>query len=142
MTAAKPGDSVKVHYTGRLEDGSEFDSSSGREPLAFTLGQGNLIAGFEQAVVGMAQGEKKTVTIPADQAYGVRNEDMVQKVERETIPDEIDLRLGLRLQAQGPDGQAVALTVVSMDEEYVTLDANHPLAGKDLTFDIEIVAIG
>lgn len=139
---AKVGDSVQVHYTGRLEDGSEFDSSTGREPLAFTLGQGNLIAGFEQAVVGMAQGETKTVTVPADQAYGARNEDMVQKVERETIPDEIDLRLGLRLQAQGPDGQAVALTVVGMDDDYVTLDANHPLAGKDLTFDIEVVAIG
>ena len=143
MSEAKQGDTVKIHYTGRLDDGSEFDSSLGGEPLEFTLGEGRVIAGFEQAVVGMTEGGSKTVTIEADQAYGPRNEQAVQDVPLTALPDQIreDLKVGMRLQANDPNGQPLVLTVTTIGDEAVTLDANHPLAGQDLTFDLELVEI-
>jgi peptidylprolyl isomerase len=141
MTEAKSGDTVRIHYTGRLDDGSEFDSSAGREPLQFTLGEGAVISGFEDAVVGMTVGDSKTVNIAAADAYGHHHEAGIQVIERSMIPAEIDLEIGTQLQATAPDGQPVVLTVVAMTDDGVTLDSNHPLAGKDLTFDIELVEI-
>ena len=142
MSAAKSGDTVKVHYTGTLNDGSQFDSSQGREPLEFTLGAGQVIPGFDEAVSGMIIGDNKIVTIPADEAYGARNNEMVQLVPRSAIPDDIELEAGLVLSAQGPDGQTLSFTVVEFNQEQVTVDGNHPLAGQDLTFALELVSIG
>lgn len=141
MNQAKPGDKVKVHYTGTLEDGTRFDSSEGREPLEFTVGEGNVIPGVDEAVVGMSPGDQKTVTVPPQQAYGPRREDAVRDFPRSSIPEHIDLREGLQLQAQTPDGQPIVLTVIAVKDDSVTLDANHPLAGKDLVFDLEMVEI-
>lgn len=141
MSEAKTGDTVKVHYRGTLADGTEFDSSRGQEPLEFTLGQGQLISGFEDAVVGMTLGENKTITIAPDEAYGERNEAMVQKVPRGAIPPEIELAEGMLLQAQGPDGETLRFTVADFNDEQVTVDGNHPLAGRDLTFELELVQI-
>jgi FKBP-type peptidyl-prolyl cis-trans isomerase 2 len=141
MPEAKSGDTVKVHYTGSFTDGTEFDSSRGQEPLEFTLGQGGMIPGFETAVVGMTPGDSKTVTIPCEQAYGERNEGMVQDVPRSAIPDEIELAQGMMLHAQGPDGQTLRFTVAEFDDATVTVDGNHPLAGHDLVFDLELVEI-
>jgi FKBP-type peptidyl-prolyl cis-trans isomerase 2 len=141
MPEAKTGDTVKVHYTGTLTDGTKFDSSRGQEPLEFTLGQDQMIGGFEQAVVGMSLGENKTVTIPSGDAYGERNESMVQQVPRSAIPPEIELAPGMMLQAQGPDGETLRFTVANFDEETVTVDGNHPLAGRDLVFELELVEI-
>lgn len=142
MSTAKDGDQVQVHYRGTLEDGSEFDSSKGREPLGFTVGSGQVIGGFDEAVVGMTIGDSKEIAIEADNAYGPRREDLINEVEREQIPDHLELAEGLQLQATRPGEGPVVLTVVSFDETTVTLDANHPLAGKDLRFEIELVAIG
>ena len=141
MSTAKSGDTVIVHYTGTLDDGTQFDSSQGRDPLQFTLGAGQVIAGFDEAVDGMAVGDTKKVTIPADQAYGPHRPEMVQEVARGDIPDHIELSEGMQLQASQPGGQPVVLTVTSFNEETVTLDANHALAGKDLTFELELVAV-
>lgn len=141
MPTANAGDKVQVHYTGTLDDGTQFDSSRGREPLEVTLGAGQVIPGFDEALTGMSVGDSKTVTIPADQAYGSRREEMVQQVPRSAIPAEIELAPGLGLSAQGPDGQHLSFVVVSFDDQQVTLDANHPLAGRDLTFDLELVSI-
>lgn len=141
MTQAKSGDTVQVHYTGTLKDGSQFDSSHGADPIEFTIGDGNLIAGFEQAIVGMAAGDNKSVTIPSDQAYGPHHQDLVHEVERQQIPPEIGLEVGGQLQASGPNGEPVRLTVVGLTDDKATLDANHPLAGEDLTFALELVAI-
>ena len=142
MTTAKSGDSVNVHYTGTLDDGTTFDSSKGREPLTFTLGSGMVIAGFDDAVTGMAVGETKTVTFPPEEAYGPVQPEMIQQVERSNIPAEIELAVGVQLQAGGPGQQPMIVTVVELDEETVTLDANHALAGKALTFELELVSIG
>ena len=142
MAQAKSGDTVKVHYAGKLEDGTEFDSSAGRDPLEFTLGEGGLIPAFEQAVVGMAAGETKTLAIASEEAYGPHREEMVQQVERSQIPDSLELDRGMQLQATRAGGEAVVLTVIEFTDEMVTVDANHPLAGKDLTFEIELVSIG
>ncbi len=141
MSEAKSGDTVKVHYTGTLSDGTEFDSSRGQEPLEFTLGQGQMISGFEDAVLGMTLGENKTVTLASEEAYGERNEAMVQEVPRSAIPPEIELTEGMLLQAQGPDGETLRFTVADFNEEAVTVDGNHPLAGRDLTFQLELVQI-
>ncbi|MCP9482721.1 peptidylprolyl isomerase [Shimia sp. CNT1-13L.2] len=141
MTVAKSGDKVRIHYTGTLSDGSVFDSSEGREPLEFTLGSGQVIPGFDAGVTGMSVGEKKTVEIPCDQAYGPSHPEAIQDVPREQIPAEIPLEVGLQLQMQAPTGQVVPVTVVKITEEAVTLDANHALAGKDLTFALELVEI-
>jgi peptidylprolyl isomerase len=142
MQQAKTGDTVKVHYTGTLADGTEFDSSRGRDPLEFTLGQGALIPGFENAVVGMSPGDTKTVEIAANDAYGDRHEQLTQDVPRTAIPDDIELQEGIVLRARGPEGQDLALTVVSFDDQSVMIDGNHPLAGKDLTFTVQLVEIG
>jgi peptidylprolyl isomerase len=141
MVQAKPGDTVKIHYTGKLDDGTVFDSSADREPLEFTLSGGQVIPGFEQAVVGMAPGESKTEKIPMEQAYGPYRQEMVIQVNREQLPPDLDPEVGLQLQIQQPNGQAIPVLVTEVTNAKVTLDANHPLAGEDLTFDIELVEI-
>jgi peptidylprolyl isomerase len=142
MSQAKQGDSVKVHYTGKLDDGTVFDSSVGREPLDFTVGGGQLIAGFDEAVVGMAVGEKKTVRIAPEQAYGPHNPEMTLQVPRSDLPADIQPELGMQLEASQEGGHSMVVTVVEITEESVTFDANHPLAGKALTFEIEVVELG
>jgi len=141
MTQAKAGDTVAIHYTGTLADGSQFDSSEGRDPLRFTLGSGQIIAGLDAAITGMSQGEKKSVTIAAAEAYGDHRPEAVQAVPRAQIPAEIPLEVGGGLQVQTPDGQTIPVTVTAVTDEEVTLDANHPLAGSDLTFAVELVEI-
>lgn len=141
MVQAKVGDTVKVNYTGKLEDGTVFDSSVNRDPLQFALGQGQVIAGFEEAVVGMSPGDSKSVTIPSEQAYGPYQEELVIVVDEQQIPSELSVEVGQQLQMRHSSGQAVPVTVTDIAEDKVTLDANHPLAGKDLTFDIELVTI-
>lgn len=141
MERAKNGDTVSVHYTGKFTDGTVFDSSVQREPLQFTLGEQQVIAGFEQAIAGMATGEKKTVQIQPDEAYGPHHGELVFQVERGNLPSEIDPEVGQRLTFQRPDGQTVPLTVTDVSESAVTLDANHPLAGRKLTFDLELIDI-
>jgi peptidylprolyl isomerase len=141
MAEVKSGDTVAIHYTGMLQDGTTFDSSQGRDPLEFVVGSGQIIPGLDTALPGMAVGEKKVVEIPSEQAYGPLNPDMRQAVPREGIPADIPLEVGTQLQMQTPDGQAMPVTVVDVDDATVTLDANHPLAGKDLKFDIELLKI-
>lgn len=141
MSQVKSGDTVAIHYTGTLLDGSTFDSSEGRDPLEFVVGSGQIIPGLDVALPGMAVGDKKTVQIACADAYGPLNPDMRQAVPREGIPPEIQLEVGMQLQMQTPDGQAMPVTVVELDDATVTLDANHPLAGKDLKFDIEVMRI-
>ena len=141
MTQVKEGDTVRIHYTGTLSDGATFDSSEGRDPLEFTVGSGQIIPGLDQAMPGMAVGEKKTVAVAADDAYGQPDPNAQQAVPRADIPADIPLDIGTQLQVQTPQGQAMPVTVVEVTEEQVTLDANHPLAGKDLTFAIELVEI-
>lgn len=141
MGKIKNGDTIKVHYTGKLDDGIVFDTSEGRDPLQFKVGEGQVIEGFEKAVVGMDQGESKTVKIKSDKGYGDCREDMFLKVERGQIPPEIPVEVGLQLQVTGPGGQPAIVTVKEISDESITLDANHPLAGKDLTFEIKIVEI-
>ena len=141
MTEAKQGDTVRIHYTGTLEDGTVFDSSEGRDPLEFTVGSGQIIPGLDSAIPGMSEGDAKTVNIPVDQAYGPVNAEARQDVPRADIPAEIPLEEGLQLQMQTPQGQVVPVTVVAVGEDTVTLDANHPLAGKDLTFEVTMVEV-
>ncbi len=141
MAQAKDGDTVRIHYTGRLDDGEVFDSSAGREPLQFTLGAGQVIPGFEQGALGMNPGEAKTINIPADKAYGPHRKEMVMTVDRKEFPENFELKLGMQLQIPQEDGRALPVKVTDISESNVTLDANHSLAGKDLTFDIELVAI-
>jgi len=141
MTALKSGDTVAIHYTGTLLDGSTFDSSEGREPLEFEVGSGMIIPGLDRAMPGMEVGDKKIVKIACEDAYGPLNPEMRQAVPREGIPADIPLEVGTQLQMQTPDGQAMPVMVVEVDEATVLLDANHPLAGKDLQFDIEVVSI-
>lgn len=143
MSKVKDGDTVKVHYTGTLTDeGTEFDSSEGREPLEFTLGEGQLIPGFEQAVIGMEVGDETTVDIESGDAYGQRREDLELEVAKSDLPDNIDPQVGMQLQMQQQEnGQAIPVQITAVEDEFVKLDANHPLAGKDLTFDIELVEI-
>lgn len=142
MAEVKSGDTVKIHYTGTLADGSVFDSSEGREPLEFTVGSGQIIPGLDTAMPGMSEGEKKRVEVPADQAYGPVNEDARQAVPRAEFPDNIPLEQGLQLQAQNDQGQVMNVTIHEVTESHIVLDANHPLAGEDLTFDIELVSVG
>jgi len=141
MTQAKAGDTVRIHYTGTLDNGTRFDSSEGRDPLEFNLGGGQVIPGFDAAVDGMAVGESKTVTIPAAEAYGERHEQLVQQVPREMLPDTIEPAVGMQLQSQSPEGQVMNLVVTEVNDASITVDANHPLAGQALTFSIELVEI-
>lgn len=141
MSKVKDGDTVKVHYTGTLKDGSVFDTSEEREPLEFTLGEGQLIPGFEKAVTGMETGDSVEVTIPTDEAYGEAREDLVISVAKSDMPDDIEPAVGMQLQVNQPDGQPIPVRVTSVEEENIQLDANHPLAGEDLTFKIDLIEI-
>jgi peptidylprolyl isomerase len=140
-TTAKPGDTVAVHYTGKLTDGSVFDTSADRDPIQFVLGQRRVIPGFDQAITGMSPGEKKTAEIPAEDAYGPRRQELIVEFSREKIPPDISAEVGQELQVQTSAGEAIPAVVVETSDTAVTLDANHPLAGKDLTFDIELVEL-
>ena len=141
MSQAKSGDTVRIHYTGTLDDGTEFDTSSGRDPLEFVLGQGQVISGFDKAVDGMQVGDKKSVRIEADDAYGQHHEELVQEVPLSALPDEITPERGMALQSQNPEGQVTNLVVTAVTDETFTVDANHPLAGQVLSFDIELMEI-
>ena len=141
MTQAKSGDTVRIHYTGTLDDGTQFDSSDGRDPLEFALGGGQVIPGFDSAVDGMTVGESKSVTIPPEQAYGERHEQLVQQVPKSALPEDMKPEVGMQLQSQSPDGQVMNLVVTEVEEAAITVDANHPLAGQALTFAIELVEI-
>ena len=141
MSKAETGNTVKVHYTGRLNDDTQFDSSAGRDPLEFTLGTGQVIPGFEEAVTGMSIGDSKTVTIPAEQAYGPHHDDLILVVERSQIPAHINPEVGQQLEIHQQDGRAAAVVITEVTDESVSLDANHPLAGQDLIFDLELVEI-
>ncbi len=141
MAQARTGDTVRVHYTGRLEDGTVFDSSLDREPLEFALGSGQVIAGFDDAVEGMAPGETKTVWIPAANAYGPHDEDLLLLVELDRFPPHIHPEEGQRLQMTREGSAPVLVTVAEVSYNGALLDGNHPLAGRDLTFDLELVAI-
>ncbi len=141
MTTAQTGNKVRVHYTGRLDDGQVFDSSEGGTPLAFTIGSGQVIPGFETGVLGMSPGDTKTVNIPCADAYGEHRDDGVMQVPRDEFPPDMPLAVGSSVQGQQQSGQQVTFTIVALTDAEVTLDANHPLAGKDLTFDLTLVSI-
>jgi len=141
MAQAGTGDTVRVHYTGTHDDGTVFDTSSGREPLEFTIGSGQVIPGFDSAVDGMSPGDSETVKIPAEQAYGPHREEMMLEVDRAQVPAELDPQVGERLEIKQQDGQSIPVTVTAITETLVTLDGNHPLAGQALTFEIELVEV-
>jgi len=141
MAQAKKGDTVKVHYTGKLDDGTVFDSSVERDPLEFRIGEGQVLPGFEQAIEGMNPGQSRSVNIPADQAYGPYREEMVLEIEKDRFPPDLDPQVGQQLRVRQPDNNTVPVRVTEVSEATVTLDANHPLAGKDLTFEIELIEI-
>jgi FKBP-type peptidyl-prolyl cis-trans isomerase 2 len=141
MSQVKENNTVKVHYTGKLSDGQVFDSSEGKEPLEFTLGQGRLIPGFEKGLMDMKLNEKKTITITKEEAYGEVNQDLIQEVQKSELPQEITPEVGMGLVSKSSDGQEMNLQVVEVREASIVLDGNHPLAGKDLTFDLEVVDI-
>ncbi len=141
MATAKTGDTVAVNYTGKLDDGTVFDTSSGREPLEFTIGSGQVIPGFEEAVIGMSPGDKKTASLAPEQAYGARHEELVITLGRDQVPEGMPITVGQRLSLRSPDNRELPVVVTEVAEDTITLDANHPLAGKTLHFDIELVAI-
>jgi len=141
MAKAQNGDTVKVHYTGKLEDGTVFDTSKNNDPLQFILGKGQVLPDFEESVVGMNQGESKTITIEAQNAYGPYNEERVVELDRKQLPEHINPQVDQQLQVQLDSGQKITVTVTDVSESSITLDANHPLAGKDLTFDIQLIEI-
>lgn len=141
MQQAKSGDTVKVHYSGRLTDGTTFDSSEGREPLEFKVGNGDVIKGFDEGVSGMSVGDKKTVHIPADEAYGQKEDERIIQFPRANFPPDLNPQVGMQLNMTNGGGQVIPVTIIDMDADNVTLDANHPLAGQDLIFDIELVDI-
>ncbi len=142
MTQAKKGNKVKVKYAGRLADGTVFDSSEGRPPLEVVLGSGHVIAGFDEALIGMGVGEKKTVVIPADKAYGSHDPQKVMEVPIEQVPPDFTPEVGQKLEVGGANGEIVLVTVREINDTHIYLDANPPLAGQDLIFDLELVAIG
>jgi peptidylprolyl isomerase len=141
MAGAQIGDRVKVHYLGKLQNGTVFDTTLAREPVEFTIGQGQVIPGFEQAVIGLEPGEQLTVTIPAEKAFGAYREEMVQMVHTEQLPEDVDAMVGKQLRIPQQDGGGFVVTVTDVSDEVVTLDANHPLAGEDLTFEIRLEEI-
>jgi|SRR5690606_37832938 peptidylprolyl isomerase len=141
MTKAKNGDNVKVHYKGKLTTGEQFDSSEGREPLAFTVGAGQMIKGFDEAIPGMEVGEKKTINIAPENAYGAKNEEAIIEFPKSNIPADIKLEAGMKLQLTNQNGQPIPVTVTEIKDDVIVLDANHELAGKELIFDIELVEI-
>ena len=141
MKVAQKGNTVKVHYTGRLNSGETFDSSEGGEPLEFTIGEQQVISGFEDAVVGMDAGQTKTITIPAAEAYGEKRSELVASVERTRFPEDVDLEVGQQFRVGQEDGDEMVVTVTELSDSHVTIDANHPLAGQELTFDITLAEI-
>jgi len=141
MQQVKQGDTVKVHYHGRLADGTTFDSSEGREPLEFKVGSGMVIKGFDDGVMGMSIGDKRTVNIQAEDAYGDKNPEMLVEFPKEQFPDDMMPEIGMRLNMTNGNGQVIPVTIVEVKENSVILDANHPLAGEALIFDIELVSI-
>jgi len=141
MKKAKENDKVKVHYTGSLEDGEVFDSSKGKDPLEFTLGQGQVIKGFDDGVMGMEVNEKKTIQIPAEQAYGTTNEELIQEVPKSQLSDGLDPKVGMNLITKTSEGKEIPLVITEVKNETIVVDANHPLAGKDLTFEVTLVEI-
>jgi peptidylprolyl isomerase len=141
MTQAKNGDTVKIHYTGKLSDGAVFDTSNNKDPLQFTVGKGQVIEGFDEAVTGMVVGETKTAEIPCEKGYGPRNDNMIIVVDKKQVPPDLKPEVGQRLEVGSASGELLAVTVIEVDEENITLDANPPLAGEDLTFDLELLEI-
>lgn len=142
MKKAESGNTVQVHYRGTLNDGSEFDCSAGRDPLEFTIGKGMVIKGFDNAVTGMAVGDKKTVRIPCAEAYGKKNDELIVTMERARLPKEFIAEVGQHLRLMSPEGKPLVATVSEVRPDAYILDANHPLAGEDLTFEIELVGLG
>lgn len=141
MQQVKSGDKIKVHYHGRLTNGETFDKSEGREPLEFEVGSGMVIKGFDDGVTGMAVGDKKTINIPADEAYGPKNPDMIIDMPKDRFPKDMEIEVGMPLSMSDGQGQQFQVVVAEVQEEVVILDANHPLAGEDLIFDLELVEI-
>lgn len=141
MSEAKPGDTVRVHYTGKLKDGQVFDSSRQRDPLELTLGAGQVISGFEQAIEGMTPGQSKSVDVPAAEAYGERQKEKIVNFDRKSLDADANLQVGQRVQLQTHDGQALVAIIADVSDSTVTVDANHPLAGRDLVFDLELMEI-
>ena len=141
MRQAKQGDSVRVHYTGKMDNGTQFDSSRGGDPLEFTIGDGKIIPGFEEIVIGMKQGDTKTVTIPSDEAYGPRRDDRIITVDRDRVPEGMKPKVGQQVHMHGKGGESFPAMITGVTEKAVTLDANHPLAGQDLTFSVELIEI-
>lgn len=141
MSKVKEKDTVRVHYTGKLDNGEVFDSSVDREPIEFNLGEGQLIPGFEKGLIDMAVNEKKTLNIPMAEAYGAHSEELIQEVPSNELPEEVKPEVGMKLMSKLPDGREIPLTVTEVKEESIMVDANHPLAGKDLTFDLELIEI-
>ncbi|UMB61102.1 peptidylprolyl isomerase [Lutibacter sp. A80] len=141
MTQVKENNTVKVHYTGKLSDGQIFDSSEGKEPIEFTLGQGQIIPGFEKGLIDMKLNEKKTITIPEAEAYGPVNNQLIQEVQKNQLPQDMEPQVGMGLVSKTPDGREMNLLVIEVKDESIVVDGNHPLAGKDLIFDLEVVAI-
>ncbi len=141
MQQVKSGDTVKVHYHGKLTDGTTFDSSEGREPLEFEVGSGSVIAGFDTGVTGMSVGEKKTINIPVDEAYGPKQDDLLMEFPMDRFPPDMNPEIGMQLNMSNGAGQNFPVVITEVNEDLVILDANHPLAGEDLTFDLELVEI-
>ncbi len=141
MQQAKKGDKVKVHYHGKLTSGETFDTSSGREPLEFEVGSGSVIKGFDEGVAGMEVGEKRTINIPVEEAYGARSEDMMIEFPKDRFPQDMQIEEGMQLMMSNGSGQNIPVIVTEIKESFVILDANHPLAGEDLIFDIELIEI-
>ncbi len=141
MRQVKNGDTVKVHYHGRLTDGTTFDSSEGREPLEFEVGSGMVIKGFDDGVMGMETGDKKTLEIPADEAYGDKSDEMLVEFSKEQFPEDMEPEVGMRLNMTNATGEVIPVVITEVKEESVVLDANHPLAGEALVFDIELIEI-
>ncbi len=141
MSVAKAGDAVQVHYTGKLADGEVFDSSEGREPLGFSLGEGNVIPGFEKAIIGMQVGEAKDVVIPVNEAYGERYEQMIQTVPRDQMDLGVEPEIGMTVELHSESGEVIPLVISEVTETTVTVDGNHPLAGQELHFNIRLVEI-
>ena len=141
MAQVKSGDKIKVHYHGKLSDGETFDSSEGRDPLEFEVGSGMVIKGFDDGVTGMSVGEKKTIQIPFADAYGPINPEMIIEMPKDRFPEDLELGIGMPLMMSDQQGQQFQVKIVEIKEEAVMLDANHHLAGKDLTFDLELVEI-
>jgi peptidylprolyl isomerase len=141
MTKVKNGDTIKIHYTGKLDDGTTFDTSLEGDPLEFTIGEHEVIPGMEDAVIGMEPGDERTVTIPSDEAYGPYHEEMVVVVDRKEFPEEMEIQVDQQLSVVLEDEQSIIVTVTEITDDSVTLDANHPLAGENLVFDIHLVEI-